>query len=467
MTALTPGGLVPGRRRAEAFERAVSGGPDLAGLPPRDAAALRPLLELVSQVRAVAPPAPRPEHVADLRARLMAEAGTALLATDTDSGAGLRATPAEPAVRRRVATVLGGAALLGATASVAVAAQGALPGEALYPVKRAIEDVRTDATTDDVARATRLMAGATDRLEEIDELTRQGSRSDVAALPGAFATFTDQAGEAGELLLDDHRSTGRTSSVSRLRDFTGESMATLTRLEATLPDSARDELLQAAATLAGLDERAATLCPACEGAGVTEVPGVLVSPAGSTGVTVTALPDARAGAGADARSGARTDAEPRTETRRDGDRTGRGGAVPGPSDRDRTGSDRGRERPPADDRDPDDTRGDPRPDDRATPEPPVAPPTVKVPTRPPGGSGGGGAPTTTTDVVGTITDTVDDTVGTVTDGTLVGGVVDGVEDVVEGTGGLVQGTLGGLTGGLGGLTGGLTGGLSGGSGGGR
>jgi hypothetical protein len=429
MTGVFSAGRLTGRRQADALERALSGQPDAGSLSPRESAALAPLLDVVAELRAVPAPTPRPEFVADLRRRLLAEADTVLVPIDTATEARLRLAPADPAVRRRerrLATLLGSAALVGATASVAVAAQGALPGETLYPVKRAIENVRTDVTTDDVSRAELLLAGASGRLQEIDELTRDGSAADVAALPGTLDTFTRQSAEAGGLLLDDYRLTGRESSVSRLRDFTGESMTSLSRLEATLPDAARDELLVAASTLATLDERAGALCPTCGGSGVAEVPTVLAS-AGTTGaVTVPAsLPGVALPTVADVGEVVGTDRAPR---------------------------------PPADDRT--GRTGDPALVDPPTVSPPALPPTVDVPTpRPPRSEVPTGLPTTvpttvpsgdadtidgvaetTTDAIDTITGTL---TGTITEGTVGGDVVEGVEDVVDGT-------VGGLTGGLGG-----------------
>ena len=443
MTGIRPAGLLAARRRAEAFERTAEGRLDPSALSPRDAAAIGPMLEVVAGMRAVTPPSPRPEFVADLRERLMTEAETALVPIDTATEERLRLAPAEPAVRRRerrLATVLGGAALLGAVASVEVAAQGALPGEALYPVKRAVEDVRTDATTDDVTRATRLLESATHRLEEIDALARDGSPADVAALPGTIAAFSEQAGEAGELLLDDHRSTGRPSSITPLRHFTGESMTTLTRLEATLPDGAREQLLEAAGTLAALDEQAAATCPSCGGAGIAEIPSVLAAVT-SAAVTVpvvlpgTDLPGAEGrtgGVGGD-RDGSDRDRPERD--RSEGDGSGRD-TGPGTGDRTET----------ADPRDP---RGPGRDDRTRAPEPPVGPPTVEVPAtdvdeRTTIGTDVGttGATATITGPSGSTTDgSTTDTVGGVVDG-----VVDGVEDLVDGTGGLVESPLGGVGG---------------------
>ena len=443
MTGIRPAGLLAARRRAEAFERTAEGRLDPSALSPRDAAAIGPMLEVVAGMRAVTPPSPRPEFVADLRERLMTEAETALVPIDTATEERLRLAPAEPAVRRRerrLATVLGGAALLGAVASVEVAAQGALPGEALYPVKRAIEDVRTDATTDDVTRATRLLESATHRLEEVDALTRDGSPADVAALPGTITAFAEQAGEAGELLLGDHRSTGRASSITRLRHFTGDSLTTLTRLEATLPDGAREELLEAAGTLAALDEQAAATCPSCGGAGIAEIPSVLAAGT-SAAVTVpvvlpgTDLPGAggRTGGVGGGRDGSDRDRPERDRSKGDGSE---GDTGPGTDDRTETEEPR-----------------DPGRDDRTrAPEPPVGPPTVEVPARDVDVGtkiGTTGATDTTTD---TTTDTITGPPGSTTDGItdtvdgVVEGVVDGVEDVVDGTGGLVEGPLGGVGG---------------------
>ncbi len=295
------------RRQAEEFERGLSGALDLSNLSRRDAAALAPLLDLVDQLQAVAPPAPRADHVTDLRARLMVEADSVLLTIDPAAESRLRLAPSRPATRgrdRRLATVLGGAALIGATTSMAVVAQGALPGQTLYPVKRAIENIRTDVSTDDGARASLLLASAASRLDEIDQLARDGSPAGIAALPGTLDTFSDQAGQAAELLLGDYRRTGREGAITTLRDFAGESMTKLARLEGTLPDGARDELLHAARIVATYDARASSACPTCAGAGVTEMPSVLASSGTWSAVTVPAsLPGV----------------EPRTPTDRPGD----------------------------------------------------------------------------------------------------------------------------------------------------
>ncbi|MBA3780311.1 MAG: hypothetical protein H0X12_00430 [Nocardioides sp.] len=399
------------RRQAAEFESGLSGGLVLSSLSRSDAASLAPLFDLVSQLQAVAPPAPRADYLTDLRARLMVEADSVLVTVDTAAEARLRLTPSDPTARRRerrLATVLGGAALIGATASVAVAAQGALPGQTLYPVKRAIENVRTDVSTSDGAKASMLLANASGRLDEIDQLAREGSAAGIAALPGTLDTFSDQAGQAAELLLDDYRRTGREGSITELRDFTGESMTMLARLEGTLPDGARDELLHAARTVAAYDARANAACPTCAGAGVTEMPSVLASAGISTAVTIPAsLPGI----------------ELPTPTNLPGDSTkgyGKGNDTGGTDDVIDTV---------------------PVP----VPEPPTLPPT-----KTPDPDIGKDTTKTATDVIDTITGTL--TGATATDGGVVGGVVVGVEDVVKDTAEVVDGTIGTV----GGLTGGLT-----------
>ena len=95
------------------------------------------LLEVVGALRATPAPEPDPAFVAALRERLMAEAETVLTAAAAERGRRRRPAPAAPgrrrAVRRRnrrLAAVVSGVILVGATATMAVAAQSALPGRA-------------------------------------------------------------------------------------------------------------------------------------------------------------------------------------------------------------------------------------------------------------------------------------------------------------------------------------------------
>ena len=132
------------RRRAEEFNSLVEAPRSGAPRSGRDAH-LEEFLSIVESLRAVPAPEPRPEFVASLRAELMAAADT-LLVPATDDRLALPAR--NPRRDRRLAAAIGGLAVVGAGTSMAVAAQSALPGEMLYPLKRVIEDARTGVASE-------------------------------------------------------------------------------------------------------------------------------------------------------------------------------------------------------------------------------------------------------------------------------------------------------------------------------
>lgn len=262
------------RRRADDFEALVSRA-DGASLTAVEQQRYADLLDLVAGLRAVPDAVARPEFVGDLRSRLMAEADAALL--PMPSTADRLAMPAHATRRdRRIATAIGAAALLGATSSMAVAAQTALPGDALYPVKRAIEEVRTDIGPDGADRGTALLANASGRLTEIDELARRGTPEGIASVPHTLDEFSEQATEASTILMTAYADTGDEAAIGSLRAFTSSSMDRLLDLEAALPDSARDELVAAARNLAEIDDRARLACPVCPG-GIDKLPQLLLT----------------------------------------------------------------------------------------------------------------------------------------------------------------------------------------------
>ena len=123
-----------------------------------------------SSARSAASPnrEPRPEFVADLRSRLMAEAETALVPTDVSR---LQLPARRTGRERRIAAVVGGLAIVGATTSVAVASQSALPGESLYPIKRVIESAHTGLSVGEARKGSTELANASSRLDEVAALT--------------------------------------------------------------------------------------------------------------------------------------------------------------------------------------------------------------------------------------------------------------------------------------------------------
>lgn len=257
------------QRRAERFDAMVEGD---STVDAHDA----DLLELVGAMRAMPPVTARPEFVADLRERLLAEADTALVPADVSK---LKLPDRRPTRERRLAAVVGGIAIVGATTSIAVASQSALPGDSLYPVKRVIERVHTGISVGEASRGSTVLASASSRLDEVDALTRQGDPDavDEARIERTLDTFSDQATEAADLLLADYANNGNAASIAQLRDFASSSLDQLAALEPLVPPAARDELIRAAGVLTNIDTEAAQQCPTCGGQPIESIPPVFVA----------------------------------------------------------------------------------------------------------------------------------------------------------------------------------------------
>ncbi len=263
------------RRRADEFEALLTRRP---GTPLTDQEAERfaALVALVSDLRTLPEVTPRAEFVSSLRESLMAEADTVLVRQPASPQR--LAMPATTRPRdRRVATLLGGAALIGATATMAVAAQTSLPGESLYGVKRGIESAQVSLASDDAARGRELLAQADTRLTELEELAA-GNGGTEQLIPDTLDTFTEQSGEGVRSLLTSYGSGGSDEDVQVARAFTSSSMDRLEALQGQLPESASDELGTAGRTLTDLDTEISTACGLCDGA-LTTTPDFLRSSA--------------------------------------------------------------------------------------------------------------------------------------------------------------------------------------------
>lgn len=258
------------RRRAEEFHSLVEGAS--TGRTPD--ARYADVIRLVEELRSLPAPEPRPEFTAELREQLMAAADT-LLAPSEDTRR-LTLPPRRTARDRRVAAAVGAVAIVGASTSLAVAAQTALPGEMLYPLKRALENAEAEIRVGPEAKGAVLLAAATDRLDEIKALSRNGALDEGPVMAETLLTFADQATEASDLLLDDYAETGNEASIRSLNDFTASSMESLAELQGQLPEEARDALRHAVQVLTDIDAAAERACPSCPG-GIDEIPSVLLS----------------------------------------------------------------------------------------------------------------------------------------------------------------------------------------------
>src|SRR5213592_4831331 len=147
--------------------------------------------------RGVVPPGPRLERPVmrrkfrkELRARLMSEAAEVLAPRPQRQW--LFATAwLRPALAAAVLAVL---VVVGATS----AAASSLPGDPLYGVKRASEDVQVALTFDDVARM-QLLSDLTDRrLAELAEIAKERPSS----APTATAEYSDAVDKKHKVVLD-------------------------------------------------------------------------------------------------------------------------------------------------------------------------------------------------------------------------------------------------------------------------
>lgn len=261
-------GAFVSRRRAEEFDALLS-----APVTTRDdATATRysDLLEVVGALRSVPEVSARPEFVADLRSRLVVEA--ARIARPVDDVVRARLTPQQRhgARERRAATLLGGFAIVAASGSMAMASQAALPGDVLYPMKRALENAETNLQTDVAAKAETLREHADQRLREVQQLSTEGS--DAATVATTLHDFTSQSNQSAELAFDDYETTGDPTQINEQRAFSERSMDELTALADVVPEDARAALITAAQAVRQVDSAAFHLCPTCGEGGVTELP---------------------------------------------------------------------------------------------------------------------------------------------------------------------------------------------------
>ncbi|NPC98573.1 DUF5667 domain-containing protein [Nocardioides sp. zg-DK7169] len=272
------------RRRAEEFDALVQRGPDPARRAPEDARYAE-LLELAGALRAVPAPTPRPEFSASLRERLLAEAVTELAATD-DARPSVEERLTVPARRtareRRIAIAVGGFAVVGATTSMAVASQSALPGDMLYPIKRAIENAHSGVSVGDRQKGSTLLGNASARLREAEQLAREDpERQDDEAIRDTLGDFGRQAEEASTLLLGEYTRNGDRGAADALQSFLTTSHASLEGLSDRVSEDSRDALVGAGNVLIGIDLKLQQVCPDCPET-LSQIPQWLITQASSS-----------------------------------------------------------------------------------------------------------------------------------------------------------------------------------------
>jgi hypothetical protein len=261
--------LFPARRSAEEFAAAVDGD---RGAVRSDVATL---LEVVTALRSHDPASPREGFSGALRERLILEAQTAL----RPENAALVLPHRQRGVReRRLVAAASAFVLIGGTATMAAAAQNALPGEALYPIKRGLESAEVGLSLTTAGKGEDLLRHASDRLQEVEGLLGSGAVQAEPRVPETLGEFAAAADEGAALLFESFRETGEPGSIRSVRAFAADGIETLEDLAGTVPPEAQDELMAAAMTLREIDAEAAALCDSCaDDLPVVDLPAVFLA----------------------------------------------------------------------------------------------------------------------------------------------------------------------------------------------
>jgi hypothetical protein len=264
--------LFQARRRAEEFAAAVDGETDSRAARSEE---ITTLLRLVANLRDHDPAQPRAEFAADLRSRLMVEAETAL----EPETAGLVLPHRERGRReRRLVAAATAFVLIGGTTTMAAAAQSALPGEALYPIKRGIEKAESSLTLSTAGKGKNLLGQASDRLVEVGGLLESDAVDSEPRVPETLAAFSSSAREGSTLLFEAFRESSDPDTIVSVRTFTAEGIESLERLAAAVPAEAQGELTAAAILLHEIDSEATALCGTCAAElPLVEVPGIFLA----------------------------------------------------------------------------------------------------------------------------------------------------------------------------------------------
>jgi hypothetical protein len=271
----------PARRRAEEFASLLEG---RGG----SAAAHADALEIVAALRSVVVPEPSAAYVEELRSNLLAAADTLLAPAAPRLTLAEQVTGAPQRHRRKLSVAVGTLAVLAGTTGVAMAAQSALPGESLYPIKRILESAQTSLSPDDAARAARIMDLAQDRLGETQALADSDSARSRAQIPHSLEDFVTQATEAADALLGEYSESGDVSTVTELRGFLRDSLDALAGLKGSVPPEYADDFDAAVNALLSIDEQALSACGDC--GGLLDIPAILLSGAPIAPATATPQP---------------------------------------------------------------------------------------------------------------------------------------------------------------------------------
>jgi hypothetical protein len=262
------------RTRSEELARLLDGGgAGTAALVPYGGVAIR-LQNLGAELGAGV--APRPEFRDALRTRLLAVAAVQAHNAETVSPP-VRARAVGSAVswsqsrraQRGIGLAAGAMASVVAVAGVAVAGSQSLPGDPFYSVKRGAEALELRTTSGAVAKGSKHLAFAAERLKEVRELSlgRDSAYSGPVGHPlaadafggststrirSALSDMDSETRTGSALLTSAYRSSNDDAPLEILSRFAGRQSRELQALLPSVPAAARPSAAQSLALVSGV-----------------------------------------------------------------------------------------------------------------------------------------------------------------------------------------------------------------------
>jgi hypothetical protein len=185
---------------------------------------------------------------------------------------------AAPWRRRLVAASVALAISTGGAAATAVASTGALPGDRLYEVKRAVEIVQLALAPSDLAKGERYLAIASARMSEVQGLLRGGDTSDLVLIEELRRTLSDMsdAVAAGSArYFEVYNRTLDAGVLAPLERFLAERSAGLASVRELLPVELLDKQGTMLVELESIARRVATATGRPQVTGTIDAPSTL------------------------------------------------------------------------------------------------------------------------------------------------------------------------------------------------
>lgn len=236
-----------------------------------------PLVATATLLREHPVPPMRPEFAVSLREELMAAAETELIPGPRLVSAGQdRAQRPRRTRERHLGAAAAAAILVATTGGVAAAADSSLPGDALYPIKRGVEQLQVAMNNNDAAKGAELLQQAGTRLDEIDGLL--ASNGSAEQIDSTLSDYSKQASEGSALMFRAFRAHDNPEDIVTVREFTTGQVRQIAEISDLAPPTSTSDFGAVAALLSDIDQQARVLCDDCSGAAAVAAPAMLAGP---------------------------------------------------------------------------------------------------------------------------------------------------------------------------------------------